>query len=140
VLATARGSTWRGTIVVSHTAAPTVPPPTVAGTPTTSGPSGQGWTTNAAPYGARVGQRYEWLCPVGGSPADGTVWGTNPFRIDSTVCLAGVFTGDINLQSGGLLVIEIQPGMQGYNGATANGITTQPSAGSTASFAVIPDS
>jgi hypothetical protein len=88
------------------------------------------------------GNRFEFVCPPNASAGAGPVWGggTEYFTDASAVCPAAVMTGDILLQGGGLVVIEIRPGQPSYVGTTSNGITSQSSGPTPGSFVVIHDS
>jgi hypothetical protein len=71
------------------------------------------------------------------------VWGgggDGAFADTSAVCPAAVMTGDILLQGGGLVIIEIRPGEPSYTGTILNGITSQSLGASPGSFVVIHDS
>jgi hypothetical protein len=62
------------------------------------------------------------VCPPGGQAY--TVWGTDIYTDDSSVCTAAVHTGLINFEEGGEVVVEIRGGESSYLGTTANGVTT----------------
>jgi hypothetical protein len=59
-------------------------------------------------------------CPAGGEPA--TVWGTDLYSDDSSVCTAGVHAGVIDLERGGTVMIQIEPGANRYVGTDRNGV------------------
>ena len=45
---------------------------------------------------------------------------------DSSVCTAAVNAGVLNPNTGGTVIIEIQPGLKAYVGSTRHGVTTHP--------------
>jgi hypothetical protein len=51
---------------------------------------GGGWTANATSFRGKNGSRFQYVCPGGGRL--GTVWGTNVYTDDSSVCTAAVQT------------------------------------------------
>jgi len=112
-------------------------------TPTSSGPAGTTWTATAVALRGQNGNRFEFSCPPNASAGAGPVWGgggDGSFADTSAVCPAAVMTGDILLQGGGLVVIEIRPGLPSYTGLSSNGITSQSLGSSPGSFVVIHDS
>ncbi|MGZ5434875.1 MAG: LCCL domain-containing protein [Pyrinomonadaceae bacterium] len=97
------------------------------------------WNATAESYRGRHGQRFTYACPANGfitfDPLTGNaeVWGTNLYTDDSTVCVAAVHAGLININRGGKVTIEIQPGAASYQGTTRNEVNTRnygPSKGS----------
>jgi hypothetical protein len=107
-----------------------------------SGPAGSTWTATAVALRGQNGNRFEFSCPPNSSAGAGPVWGggTEYFADTSAVCPAAVMTGDILLQGGGLVVIEIRPGQPSYVGTTSNSVTSQSSGATPGSFVVIHDS
>ncbi len=95
-------------------------------------PTAIDWSTSAASYRGMNGMRLAFNCPAGGSP--GSVWGTDLFTDDSSVCSAGVHVGLITLAGGGVVVIEIRPGAPAYYGTFRNGITSRDYGNWTGSF------
>ena len=83
---------------------------------------GSGWSASAAAYRGLNSLRFSYTCAAGGTP--GTVWGTDVYTDDSSVCTAAVHAGRISLASGGTVVIQIRPGQSSYTGTRRNGITT----------------
>jgi hypothetical protein len=81
------------------------------------------WDLNAAQYRGEDGKRIAFLCPPDGEV--GSVWGTDTYTDDSSVCSAGVHAGIINPIEGGRVVIEIAPGEESYAGTEANGVTSE---------------
>ena len=85
-------------------------------------PGGNAWNANAAAYRTWVGAQYEFNCPPNGTA--GTVWGTNIYTDDSSVCTAAVHGGLITLKKGGKVKIEMRDGQASYRGSKRNGITS----------------
>jgi hypothetical protein len=81
------------------------------------------WDLNAAQYRGEDGKRIAFLCPPDGEL--GSVWGTETYTDDSSVCSAAVHAGIINSIEGGRVVVEIAPGEESYDGTEANGVTSQ---------------
>ncbi|MEA2623574.1 MAG: hypothetical protein QOH61_2484 [Chloroflexota bacterium] len=82
------------------------------------------WALSALDYDGQSGTRYGYWCPPGGTPR--TIWGTDLYTHDSSVCTAGVHAGAITLQTGGFVVIEMRAGADSYAGTARNGIDSQP--------------
>ena len=85
-------------------------------------PSVDPWQVNAVDYRGANGQRYSYACPGGGEPS--TIWGTDVYTDDSSICTAAVHAGVITLAKGGPVVIEIRAGQDSYTGSDRNGITS----------------
>jgi hypothetical protein len=79
------------------------------------------WSTKAEVYRGQIGKRLGFSCP----PVTGhaSVWGSDVYTDDSSICTAAVHAGAID-DRGGDVVIEIRPGEQVYAGTARNGITT----------------
>jgi LCCL domain len=86
-------------------------------------PGGSDWNDTASEFRGRNGSRFVYTCPSYGVAS--TVWGTDVYTDDSSVCTAAVHAGRITLAGGGSVTIEIRPGEQSYAGSTRNGITSQ---------------
>jgi hypothetical protein len=84
---------------------------------------GGSWTADATPFRGTNGRRYLYVCPGGGRI--GTVYGTNVYTDDSSVCTAAVQVGLITAPNGGRVTAEIAPGQRSYVSATANGVTSR---------------
>ncbi|MFC9906283.1 LCCL domain-containing protein [Rhodococcus sp. NPDC059968] len=80
------------------------------------------WSTTAEAFRGQDGGQASFECPAGGTI--NTVWGSGPYSDDSSVCTAGVHAGVISQQAGGVVVIEISPGLSSYQGSTSNGVTS----------------
>ncbi|HUH17141.1 MAG TPA: LCCL domain-containing protein [Methylomirabilota bacterium] len=101
------------------TAAEPTPSPSPVADATT--PAVDPWRATAAGRG-EPGQQITYDCPPGGAPH--TVWGSEVYTDDSSVCTAGVHAGLITLEEGGSVTIEIRPGQDSYEASERNGIET----------------
>jgi hypothetical protein len=72
----------------------------------------------------KSGQRSTYTCPPNGTPA--SIWGTDYYTDDSSLCTAAVHAGLISFASGGTVTVEVQrPGLARYVGSTRNGVTSR---------------
>jgi cytoskeletal protein RodZ len=110
------------TTSTSTPAQQTTPDSAPADVPSLDEPTPISWTENAAFVKTDAGLTYKFECPPGGSP--GTVWGSDIYTADSSVCTAAVHAGKITLDKGGTVTIEFTAGRQTYGATTRNGITT----------------
>jgi hypothetical protein len=109
----------------------------VAATPASPGIGigGRGWNLTAGAFRTYAGARFVYECPAGGPP--NTIWGTDVYTDDSSVCSAGVHVGLITVAGGGNVTIEIRPGQQSYAASTRNGITSISYGSWSGSFVVV---
>ncbi len=82
----------------------------------------ESWSRTSTEFGAQEGKRFAIPCSTDGEPH--SIWGTNAYTSDSSICTAAVHVGLITIASGGTVVIELAPGEDAYAGTTANGITS----------------
>jgi LCCL domain len=82
----------------------------------------EAWAASANTYRENIGEHYDYDCPAGGTPH--TVWGTDIYTDDSSVCTAAVHLGEITLEDGGSVTIEMAEGLDSYEGTERNGIET----------------
>ena len=82
------------------------------------------WTVSASTFRLAPGLTYTFLCPAEGTL--GTVWGSDPYTADSSICTAAVHAGKITVEKGGEVTIEIRGGRSTYGATTRNGVTTYP--------------
>ncbi len=80
------------------------------------------WNTPASMVSFETGKTYKFKCPSSGK--ESTVWGTDIYTLDSSICNAAVHAGKLALESGGSVTIELRPGESSYKGSTRNGIKT----------------
>ncbi len=81
-------------------------PPSIGGT------TGTNWGTNATSQRTQVGRRFSCNCPANGSI--GSVWGTDIYTDDSSICSAAVHAGLMTRQAGGTVIIEMRAGQPSY--------------------------
>lgn len=94
------------------------------------------WSTSIAGGSDAVGATLTFFCPPSGSAS--TVWGTDVYSDDSSVCTAGVHAGVITLAQGGVVRIVVQPGQASYEASERNGISTSPYGAWGRSFSFAP--
>ena len=82
-----------------------------------------GWSFNAVDLRGRNGQQFELHCPAFGRP--GSVWGSGTYTDDSSICTAAVHAGLFTVREGGLVPIEIRPGVEAYHGTSSHGIESR---------------
>lgn len=112
------------------------PTPTTAPAPADGGAGvDEAWAATAATYRENVGEHYDYDCPAGGEPY--IVWGTAIYTDDSSVCTAAVHLGEITFEDGGSVTIEIQEGLDSYEGSERNGVTTSDYAAWPGSFVFV---
>lgn len=61
-------------------------------------------------------------CPANCGSA--SIWGTDSYTTDSSICLAGIHAGVIQKDKGGKINVSIVAGLPAYNGSEKNGVTT----------------
>lgn len=79
------------------------------------------WAERATPHRGSNGSSFTQVCPPGG--ALGSVWGTDVYTDDSSVCSAAVHAGRITLAQGGAVTYFVLPGRSGYTGSARNGVS-----------------
>ncbi len=80
------------------------------------------WYKSARDYRGQIGARYYFTCPVNDYPGH-SLYGTDIYTDDSSLCAAAVHAGVITL-AGGNISIEILESRDSYNGSTKNGLTS----------------
>jgi LCCL domain len=78
------------------------------------------WNTAGTMVGGDDGKTWKFKCPANGREA--SVWGTDIYTIDSSICNAAVHAGKFTMESGGSVTIELRPGESSYKGSSRNGI------------------
>jgi LCCL domain len=91
------------------------PLPNAASTPTT-------WEATAASLTGDVGTTFTMTCSPGGTMH--SVWGSDVYTADSSICTAAVHSGLITYERGGTVTIELRPGRPLYGSSERNGVTT----------------
>jgi len=80
------------------------------------------WAERATSHRGSNGTSFTHDCPAGGTLA--TVWGTDVYSDDSSICSAAVHAGRITTASGGPVMVFVQPGRAAYTGSARNGVTS----------------
>lgn len=81
------------------------------------------WTrTGMGSCPSGIGAEYNLVCAPGGT--EETVWGTDIYTRDSSVCTAAAHAGHATLADGGVVTQVVVAGQSSYTGSTRNGITT----------------
>ena len=80
------------------------------------------WSADASNRRSSIGQTFMYNCSPNGT--FDTVWGTDVYTDDSSICTAGVHAGKITRTAGGTVTIEIRPAQSSYAASTRNGVTT----------------
>ena len=93
------------------------PSPAAEGTP-------EPWEAKATSLNAKDGQTFTIACPPGGTAY--SVWGSDIYTSDSSICTAGVHSGLITFQQGGTVTIEMRAGEPIYGCSERNGVKTSP--------------
>lgn len=70
----------------------------------------------------RAGESFYFDCPANFTPA--SVWGTDVYTADSSICSAALHSGAIE-RTGGKVKITVLPGRNAYTGSERNGITSK---------------
>jgi hypothetical protein len=79
-----------------------------------------------------AGTTFTLVCPAGGSLH--SVWGSDIYTADSSICTAAVHAGLITVERGGTVTIELRPGREVYGTSQRNGVTTSVYGGFHRSF------
>ncbi len=64
---------------------------------------------------------YTGICPAS---CDGSVWGTDVYTDDSSICTAAIHAGAIPPATGGAVTFTVVPGQASYEGTDRNGVFT----------------
>lgn len=109
------------------------PPP--AAQPAVPAPEAITWNDSANARREQVGATFTYLCPPNGTP--GTVWGTDTYSSDSSICGAAAHSGRITRAAGGVVQIQIAPGRPSYDGTVRGGETTRHFGSYPGSFVIV---
>jgi len=118
---------WRSTFAFRSKDGQTVGTETSQGTPIL-------WATPGSILPPAVGESYTLHCPARGVAQ--SVWGSDIYTGNSSVCSAAVHAGAITLEAGGMVTVEQRGPQQTYGASTRNGITTKEYGAWRDSFAV----
>jgi hypothetical protein len=85
------------------------------------------------------GTRLAFFCAANPSQTGtSSVWGTDVYSYDSSICKAGVHAGKITYATGGAVRIEMRPDAASFTGSLRNGVTTESWAFASKSFVFLP--
>ena len=120
---------------VVKTGEETTPPPG-GGAPAGGGQTIEaGCSDNGTQLTGDVGAEFQVSCPAN-CEAQGGLWGSDVYTLDSAVCRAGIHAGAIT-SAGGVVVVRIEPGRPAYRGSARNGIASGDYGQYGKSFAVV---
>lgn len=91
-------------------------------TPTPTGTITADANTDAQSYRNQVGQVINFYCPA--NLAFGSVWGTDTYSDDSSVCTAAVHAGKISQATGGNVSITMAGAQNTFTATTRNNVTS----------------
>ena len=80
------------------------------------------WSTSTGAYNAFTESTFTFICPASGSVD--SIWGTDRYTYDSSICTAAVHAGKISLKNGGTVTVQIKLDAGSYAGSTRNGVTS----------------
>jgi hypothetical protein len=80
------------------------------------------WDANATSLSSKDGDTFTLGCAPGGTAH--SVWGSDIYTVDSSICTAAVHSGLITYQQGGTVTIELRAGRTVYGASERNGVTT----------------
>lgn len=83
-----------------------------------------GWETTANSLDSTTEHVFTLNCPPGG--AFHSVWGSDIYTGDSSICTAAVHSGLITYEQGGTVTIELRKGRSFYGASQRNGVTSSP--------------
>lgn len=106
-----------------------------AGAPAAPATTDITWGANATQHRGRVGTTLTLRCPPNGTA--GTVWGTDLYSDDSSICTAALHAGRVTLQGGGVIQVTIAPGAPRYQGTLRNNVTTRDFGRFPGSFTIV---
>ena len=112
--------------VAPSPAAPPLPasPPPAPAAP--AAPVDISWdvSANSLQFNKKVGQSFAVRCLPAAGARNGSVWGSELYTSDSSICPAGVHAGRITRDVGGILTIEMTVGAEAFGGIDRNGVKT----------------
>jgi len=93
--------------------------------------------TTATDFRGRKGERFLFGCPMKAA-TDVPVYGSGPYTLDSSICMAAVHAGLITKSGGGSVNIEIRGPEKSFAASEKNGVTTKEHGPENESFVFIP--
>ena len=124
---------------VAATPAPTADPTDAATQAPASDPAIDPWAVNAVEHRAQTGDEFTYDCPPADESRIDSVWGTEVYTDDSSICTAAVHVGAITIDDGGEVTIEITAGEDSYEGTEQNGIESLDYGPWGGSFIIVSD-
>ncbi len=100
-------------------------------------PVGLDWSATATSLRGQNGLRFTFVCPADG--VANNLWGSDTYTDESSVCTAAVHTGVLDPTMGGIVTIEIRPGLDAYTGSTRYGVTSKEYGAWAGSFIVVAE-
>ncbi len=79
------------------------------------------WSTRATELVGTIGSSYKVTCPSADDTSS-SLWGTDIYTDDSSICVAAVHAGVIDVDNGGQFIVSLVDGQDGYEGSEQNGI------------------
>lgn len=97
---------------------------------------GVGWAEGASPYRGMNGRRIDLICQPAGSA--NTIWGTDFYTDDSSICTAAAHAGLVTPANGGRVAIVPSAGRPLYASSTRNGVQSREWKDHYGSFSFVP--
>lgn len=85
-------------------------------------PGQESWSATVQGLRLEEGASYEHRCSPDGELR--SVWGTDVYTADSSICTAAVHAGLIAVDEGGAVAVEVVAGQDSYEGTEANGVVS----------------
>ncbi len=123
---------------------PKSPSPSTAAPNTSNAPVDIKWSDS--PYSLDIktskGLKFAFACPTFEQQPDqmrgaNSLWGTNPYTVGSSVCEAGVHSGVIPKDRGGVVNIEVRGGQPNFLGSQRFGVLSKEYTSNAYSFVVL---
>ena len=94
------------------------------------------WALTAAEHRGKERQFFVYACPPMATLPTFSVWGTDIYTDDSSVCMAAVHAGQLTI-AGGAATIQILPGQASYAGSTRFGVSSLSFGAYAGSFSIL---
>lgn len=85
---------------------------------------------------ARIGERFAFDCPPNASTS--TVYGTDIYTYDSSICAAAMHSGLVTEAEGGRVVIQMWPKTKPFKASTRHGVKSRAWGGTSAAYVFLP--
>ena len=95
------------------------------------------WSQTAQPLYTMVEGTFSFYCPSGVGLTR-SIWGTDRYTYDSSICTAGVHAGRISVSTGGFVTIQIKPDAGSYQATTRHGISSSSYGSWGGSYVFVP--